>query len=158
MDWFKAIMIFIMISFGGVLVYICATLEDLITEYGNLKAQIETLKNGHSEATKTITDTSERLDAAVDDFNNGFIKTFSIYDSVLDLWNKFNSRLNAIEDSMENRAKESSEVFEAVQNDINEIRKDMTTLKANCSELLVGTDTNIEVNSTDLEVETDDQK
>ena len=58
MDWFKAIMIFIMISFGGVLVYICATLEDLITEYGNLKAQIETLKNGHAESTKTITDTS----------------------------------------------------------------------------------------------------
>lgn len=158
MDWFKAIMIFMAISFGGVLVYVCATLENLVTEYGNLKAQIETLKNGHSETTKIIMDTSESIDAAADDLNNVFIKTFSIYDSVLDLWNKFNSRLSAIEDAMENRAKESSEVFEAVQNDINEIRGDMAVLKANCSELLVGTDTNIEVNSTDLEVETDDQK
>ena len=158
MDWFKAIMIFMAISFCGVLVYICATLENLITEYGNLKAQIETLKNGHAEATKTITDTSERLDAAVDDFNNSFIKTFGIYDSVLDLWNKFNSRLNAIEDAIEYRAKESSEVFEAVRNDINEIREDMTVLKANCGELLAGTYMNIEVNSTDLEVEKADQK
>ena len=149
MDWFKAIMIFIIISFGGVLVYVCATLEDLITEYGNLKAQIETLKNGHAEANKTITDTSERLDAITELVDNGFRKTVVIYDSVLNLWNKFNSRLNAIEDAMENRAKESSEVFEAVRNDINEIREDITVLKANCSELLVGTDTNIEVNSTD---------
>lgn len=158
MDWFKAIMIFIMISFGGVLVYICATLEDLITEYGNLKAQIETLDNDYSEVTNIIMDTSERIDAAADDLNDGFIKTFGIYDSVLDLWNKFNSRLNAIEDAMENRAKESSEVFETVRNDINEIRGDITALKANCSELLAGTDTNIEVNSTDLEVKKTDQK
>lgn len=158
MDWFKAIMIFMAISFCGVLVYICATLENLITEYGNLKAQIDTLKNGHAEATKTIADTSERLDAAVDDFNNGFIKTFSIYDSVLDLWNKFNSRLNEIEDAMEDRAKESSEVFEAVRNDINKIREDMMVLKANCGELLAGTDAHIYANLTDLEVEKDDQK
>lgn len=158
MDWFKAIMIFMAISFGGVLVYVCATLENLITEYGNLKAQIETLKNGHAEATKTITDTSERLDAAVDDFNNSFIKTFSIYDSVLDLWNKFNSRLNAIEDAMEDRAKESSEVFETVRNDINKIREDITVLKTNCGELLAGTDAHIYANLTDLEVEKADQK
>lgn len=158
MDWFKAIIIFMAISFGGVLVYVCATLEDLITENGNLKAQIETLKNGNSEAKNIITDIFDRQDAITELVDNGFAKTYGIYDSVLDLWNKFNSRLSAIEDAMENRAKESSDVFEAVRNDINEIREDMTTLKANCSEILVGTDMNIEVNSTDLEVEATDQK
>lgn len=149
MDWFKAIMIFITISFGGVLVYVCATLEDLITEYGNLKAQIETLKNDHSKATNIITDIFDRQDAITELVDNGLTKTLDIYDSVLDLWNKFNSRLNEIENAMENRAKESSEVFEAVRNDINEIREDMAALKANCSELWAGTDTHIKQFITD---------
>ena len=155
MDWFKAFMIFIMISFSGVLVYVYATLENLITEYGNLKAQIETLKNGHSEATNIITDIFDKQDAITELVNNGFRKTLGICNSVLDLWNKFNSRLNSIEDAMENRAKESSEVFEAVRNDINEIRGDMAVLKANCSAPDVRFKTK---KMTDLEVETDDQK
>lgn len=185
MDWLKAIMIFTMIGFGAALVYVCATLESLVNENGNLKAQIETLKNGHTETKKAIMDTSDRLDAAVDDINSGFERTLGIYDSVLDLWNKFNSRLNVIEYSTEDRAKESSEFFKAVQNDINEIREDLTALKANCSELWAGTDAHIEPfidmhlkmkdlqefgilersrcavedgNSTDLEVEMADQK
>lgn len=151
MDWLKAIMIFTMIGFGAALVYVCATLENLVNESGNLKAQIETLKNGHTETKKAIMDTSDRLDAAVD------------------LWNKFNSRLSVIEYAMEdranrlifrmddvesrfgeietmieNRANESSKVFDTVQNDINEIRGDLMALKANCSELWAGTDAHIE--------------
>lgn len=155
MDWLKAIMIFTMIGFGAALVYVCATLESLVNENGNLKAQIETLKNGHTETKKAIMDTSDRLDAAVDDINSGFERTLGIYDSVLDLWNKFNSRLNVIEYSMEDRAKESSEFFKAVQNDINEIRGDLMALKANCSELCAGTDAHIEPFITDESPEFD---
>lgn len=155
MDWLKAIMIFTMIGFGAALVYVCATLENLVNENGNLKAQIETLKNGHTETKKAIMDTSDRLDATVDDINSGFERTLGIYDSVLDLWNKFNSRLNVIEYAMEDRAKESSEFFKAVQNDINEIREDLTALKANCSELRAGTDVHIEPFVTDKSPELD---
>lgn len=139
MDWFKAIMIFMIISFCGVLVYICVTLEDLITEYGNLKAQIETLKNGHAEDTNII--------AITELVDNDFKRTLRIYDSMNNVMHELTlrmehleKRLNVIEDAMEDRAKESSEVFEAVRNDINEIREDMTVLKANFGELLAGTD------------------
>nr|DAU44354.1 MAG TPA: hypothetical protein [Caudoviricetes sp.] len=158
MDWFKAIMIFMTISFGGVLVYVCATLENLINENGNLKAQIETLKNGRTETTKTITDISDRLDMAIDDFDIRFQSAWNIYDSLNDHATDTDFKILVISDAIENRAKESSEVFEAVRNDINEIREDLLALKANCSELLVGTDVNIEVNLTDLEVEATDQK
>lgn len=158
MDWLKAIMIFTMIGFGAALVYVCATLENLITEYGNLKAQIETLKNGRTETTKTITDISDRLDMAIDDFDIRFQSAWKTYDSLNDHATDTDFKILVISDAIENRAKESSEVFEAVRNDIDEIRRDMTALKANCSELLVGTDVNIEVNLTDLEVEKADQK
>lgn len=118
MDWFKAIMIFIIISFGGVLVYVCATLENLITEYGNLKAQIETLNNRYLEAMRKNTDNSNRLDMVIDDFDSRFEAAWGICTSTSDLVGNLILRLNTIEDAMENRAKESSEVFEAVRNDI----------------------------------------
>ncbi len=184
MDWFKAIMIFMAISFGGVLVYVCATLENLVTEYGNLKAQIKTLKNGRTE---TITDIFDRQDAIIELVDNDFKRTLRIYDSMSNIMHKLTlrmkhleKRLNEIEITIENRAKETSRVFDAVQNDINEIRSEWRALKEDYGELWEGTDAHIEPfildalpefgslkhsrcavkeeNLTDLEVEAPDQK
>lgn len=162
MDWLKAIMIFTMIGFGAALMYVCATLESLVNENGNLKAQIETLKNGYSEAMKKNKDNSNRLDMVIDDFDSRFTASWEICNSMSDLANRLifrmddvESHFGEIETMIENRANESSKVFDTVQNDINEIRGDLMALKANCSELWAGTDAHIEPFITDESPEFD---
>lgn len=49
-------------------------------------------------------------------------------------------RLNEIEITIENRAKQTSRVFDAAQNDINEIRSEWRALKEDYGELWEGTD------------------
>lgn len=132
MDWLKAIMIFTMIGFGAALVYVCATLESLVNENGNLKAQIETLKNRYMEAMKAGTDNSNRLDMFIDYFDNTF------QNGLTPRMDHIEKRLNEIEIMMEDRAKETSRVFDAVQNDINEIRSEWRALKEDYGELWEG--------------------
>lgn len=152
----------------------------MITEYGNLKAQIETLKNGRTETAKTITDISDRLDVVITDFDNRIQAVRNICDSLNDHAKDTDFKILVISDIIENRAKETSRVFDAVQNDINEIRSEWRALKEDYGELWEGTDAHIEPfildalpefgslkhsrcavkeeNLSDLEVEATDQK